>query len=197
MTPEVLSLSAFARLQGVAPSYVTKLKHSGRLVLDEAGKVRVAESLALIAETRGSRVDLSARHAAARAPGIVGTTAEVSEQGKGEKTPPRPRTEGDERLIDARLRKESAQADQEEMKAKAMAGNLIPREDVDAAMKFVGGAVRAALEVFPDQTAPLVATISDLAEINEVLTQACRDVLHSIGGAIERQTKELEKGDKS
>ena len=194
MTPEILSLSAFARLQGCRPSYVTKLKAEGRLVLTPAGKVIVGETLALIEQTRGGRPDVTARHDVQRAAGSDKSVSAGQSKGSGEKTPKTPRSEGEERLVDAKLRKESAQADQEEMKAKQMAGNLIAREDVEAAMRFIGGAVRSALEVFPDQTAPLVAPISDLAEINEVLTQACRDALHSIGDVIERQKKELEPG---
>lgn len=196
MTPEILSFTEFARLQGVRPSYVTKLKDHGRLVLTDDGKrVRVAESIALIEQTAGGRIDVSARHAAARAAGDVKTPSDRPEATCGKKNASNAKSGQDERLVDAKLRKESAQADQEEMKAAQMRGELIPREDVEAAMKFIGGAVRAALEVFPDQTAPLVAPISDLAEIHEVLAQACRDALHNVGDAIERQKKELEKGE--
>lgn len=193
MTPEILSLSGFAKLQGVRPSYITKLKGDGRLVLTDDGKVRVAESIERIAQTAGGRIDVSARHAAARDAGDEKTAFDSQREGSAGKTRQNAKGEGNERLIDAKLRKESAQADQEEMKAAQMRGDLIPREEVDAAMKFIGGAVRAALEVFPDQTAPLVAPISDLTEINEVLAQACRDALHGIGEAIEQQKKDLER----
>ena len=199
MTPETLTFTEFARLQGVRPSYVTKLKDHGRLVLTEDGKrVRVAESLARIEQTAGGRIDVAARHAATRAAGAdnalpVGPAVEDGHK-NASSAQSDVRGVADVRLVDAKLRKESAQADQEEMKAAQMRGELIPREDVDAAMKFIGGAVRAALEVFPDQTAPLLAPLSDLAETHEALTQACRDALHSVGEAIERQKKELERG---
>lgn len=195
MTPEILSLSGFAQLQGVRPSYITKLKGDGRLVLTDDGKVRVAESMERIKQTAGGRIDVSARHAAARAAGGDEKPLAVPNEGTGEKTPQNAKAQdGSERLVDAKLRKESAQADQEEMKAAQMRGELIPREAVDDAMKFIGGAVRAALDVFPDQTAPIVAPISDLAEIHETLTQACRDALHGIGETIERKKKELSEG---
>lgn len=195
MTPETLTLTGFAKLLGVSPSYITKLKDHGRMVLTEDGKrVRVEESIALIEQTAGGRVDVSARHAAARGAGEEKNITDGVKAGARGKTAQSATAGQDVRLIDAKLRKESAQADQEEMKAAQMRGELIPREDVEAAMKFIGGAVRAALEVFPDQTAPLVAPISDLSEIHEALTQACRDALHGVGEAIERQKKELEKG---
>ena len=77
------------------------------------------------------------------------------------------------------------------MKAAQMAGNLIAREDVDAAMKFLGASVRAAMDVFPDQTAPVLCAVTDLNETHAVLTEACRNVLHDIGVAIERQIAAL------
>ncbi len=196
MTPEVLSLSAFAKLQGVRPSYITKLKEHGRLVLTNDGKrVRVAESIDRIAQTAGGRIDVAARHASRRDAGGSIAAQDVGQGAETEKNAPE--GEGgagkDVRLVDAKLRKESAQADQEEMKAAQMRGDLIPKEDVDAAMRFIGGAVRAALEVFPDQTAPLVAPIVSLDEVHELLTQACRDALMSVGEAIERQKAEIAK----
>lgn len=198
MTPETLTFTEFARLQGVRPSYVTKLKDHGRLVLTEDGKrVRVAESIALIEQTAGGRIDVSARHAAARAAGGDNAAPDRSVVAGGQKNAASAQSDvrgvADVRLVDAKLRKESAQADQEEMKAAQMRGELIPREDVEAAMKFIGGAVRSALEVFPDQNAPLLAPLSDLAETHEALTQACRDALHSVGEAIDRQKKQLER----
>jgi hypothetical protein len=194
---ETLSLSAFARRLGCRPSYVTKLKGDGRLVLDEAGRVVVAESLARIEATRGARLDVEQRHAQQRgelaAGGALGD-ADVSAPGERDNDAPARAGGGDVRLVDAKLRKESAQADQEEMKAAQMRGNLIPKDDVDAAMRFIGGAVRAALDVFPDQTAPLVAPVTSLEEAHELLTQACRDALNAIVEAVSRQVDELRKG---
>jgi hypothetical protein len=49
--PSACSQAEFARINGWGKSYVTKLKLEGRLVLDDAGQVRVAESLAAIQAT--------------------------------------------------------------------------------------------------------------------------------------------------
>ena len=195
--PETLSLSGFAKHLGCRPSYVTKLKGDGRMVLDAAGRVCVAESMARIEATRGARIDVTARHAGKRGALAAGGgfgDADISAQGERETNAPARAGGSDERLVDAKLRKESAQADQEEMKAAQMRGDLIPKDDVDAAMRFIGAAIRAALDVFPDQTAPLVVAVSGLEEAHELLTQACRDALNAVGEAIDRQKMELAGG---
>jgi hypothetical protein len=73
------------------------------------------------------------------------------------------------------------------------AGNLIPREEVDAAMKFIGAAVRAQADVYADQTTPLVAPITDLNEVHEILAQSRKDELAELGQVIEKQRAELQK----
>ena len=194
-TPATLGKKAFAEFLGVAPSYVTALVKAGRVVLDGEGRaaqIKVAETLALLESTTGGRFDVARRHAAARigrdknGAGISQSRSTSETIAKRDADDPR-----DERLVDAKTRKESAQADQEEMKAAQMAGNLIAREDNDAAMRFLGAAVRAAMEVFPDQTAPIVCAVTDLNETHALLTDACRNVLADIGAAIERQQAAL------
>ena len=193
-----LGKKAFAEFLGVAPSYITALVKAGRVVLDGEGRaaqIKVAETLALLESTTGGRFDVARRHAAARigreknSAGISQARSTPESGSKRDADDPR-----DERLVDAKTRKESAQADQEEMKAAQMAGNLIAREDVDAAMRFLGAAVRAAMDVFPDQTAPIVCAVTDLNETHALLTDACRNVLADIGAAIERQQAAMSGG---
>jgi len=196
--PAILTKSEFADYLGLVPSYITALVKAGRIVLDGEGRsarVKVAESLALIESTHGGRFDVARRHAAARrrAPNdaLASTTPRPPKENAAKRDSESPESE---KLVDAKTRKESAQADQEEMKAAQMAGNLIARDDVEAAMKFIGAAVRAAMEVFPDQTAPLVVATTDMNEIHATLTDACRNVLADIGAAIQRQQAALNQG---
>ena len=186
-----LSKSAFAEYLGLKPSYISALVKAGRLVLDgegRAARVKVAESLALIESTTAGRFDVARRHAAARSRRAQTGEAIPQVRSTSENSSKRDSDgEDSERLVDAKARKESAQADQEEMKAAQMAGNLIAREDVENAMRFLGAAVRAAMDVFPDQNAPVLCAVADLNETHALLTDACRNVLHDIGVAIERQ----------
>ena len=49
------------------------------------------------------------------------------------------------------------------------------------------------MDVFPDQQAPILCAVSDIHEVNALLTEACRNVLVDIGSAIERQTQAVIK----
>jgi DNA adenine methylase len=58
---------------------------------------------------------------------------------------------------------------------------------------FVGAAVRAQADVYADQTTPLVAPITDLHEVHEILAQSRKDELAALGQVIEQQRAELQK----
>jgi hypothetical protein len=153
--PAELRKSEFALFIGRAPSYVTKLLNEGKVVMTQDGRrVKVAESLRLIEQGRA--------HAS------WSTKPPIPQAPAGQEAPPAtepPPASGDAQLrqsrAEAEARKAAAQADQEEMKASQMRGDLIPREEVEAALGFVGGAIRGALDLLPDQTAPIVAPITD------------------------------------
>ncbi|HET9701152.1 MAG TPA: hypothetical protein VFP70_09545 [Burkholderiales bacterium] len=199
----------FARLNGWDPSYVTKLRRQGRLVMEGEGRrarIRVDESLARIAATEGTRDDVARRHAETRKNGAG--RAPAPEQEATLPTPPAGAPSGPPDAaapylseldtarhlkVTAEARRVAALADREEMERDRLAGNLIAREDVDAAMKFLGAAVRGQMEVFPDQVAPLVAPVTDLDEVHALLTEQCRQVLTSVAEALERQAAGLAK----
>lgn len=195
-TPETLGKAEFAKFIGRSPSYVTALRKAGRLAMTEGGRVRVAESLRLMLETKGIRDDVAARWAALAGMEIPTAPREAQDApvgalgDGGDVVLRRSRAESE-------ARRAAALADQEEMNRDKMAGNLIAREDVDAAMRFLGAAVRSALDVFPDQVAPLVAPVTSLDEAHALLVDACRNSLDGIGQALARQKDELAKGAKA
>lgn len=170
----------FAKLMGWNRSTVTRLKQAGRLVM-VGNRVDAEASRARIEETGGMRADVTERHAAARSQDGQGS-AQAGEAAR--------RTGGETRA-DAQARKESAAADLLEMELAEKRGNLLAREDVELAMKSIGAAVRAALEVLPDQTAPLVAPVTDMHEVHALIADACRNVLHNLGTAVEREREKL------
>lgn len=180
----------FAHLMGVSRSWVTKLKQDGRLVLTPDGKVDVDASRARMAATGGDRPDVAERFASERKTGPALAAPAARRES------PAPSAGGEDKIGSsyqaARAVKEKYAALAAKASYEQQIGNLIPREDVDAAFRFLGGAVRAAIDVYPDQTAPMVAPVTDLAEVHEILTQSCREVLASIGEVIERQTKALQ-----
>lgn len=195
MSAHVCTQAEFAAAQGWHRSTVTRLKQAGRLVM-QGGRVDVAASLVRIEETGGMRFDVAERHAAQRAQ--QGTqqeaqkTAAVPSAGSGEGTargagtiaPPAPDAPElpptGERRSDAQARKEAALADKAEMEVQQMRGELIPKGDVDAALRAFGASVRAKLDVLPDQIAPLVAPVTDMDEVHALLAEHARSILAAV-----------------
>jgi hypothetical protein len=206
MADNETSLSGFAAILEVKPSYVTKLKQQGRLVFDAAGKkVLIAESRELIEQTAGNRTDVAKRNQEKREEGAPSKSTHPAGKGgvdkRGKKAdddaPPDSQKEAIKQAQVAKALAESrrvqALADKEEMERDRLAGKLIPREEVEAALKFIGGAVRAQADVYADQTTPLVAPITDLNEVHEILAQSRKDELAALGLVIQQQRVELQK----
>jgi len=175
----------FARLLGLAPSYITALSKAGRIVLDGEGRgalVKVKESIALMNETEGGRPDVAMRNAVERneKKSSASTDGEFKSVGASYQT--------------ARAVREKYAALTAKAQYETMIGNLIEREDVDACLRFIGATVRSLMDSFPDQNAPVLCAETDIHEIHAMLTDACRAVLEDIGLAIERQKKTITRG---
>lgn len=177
---DLITQSEFASRIGKSRQYVGKLKDAGRLVM-VGDKVDAEKSAAMIAQTSGTRDDVADRHAQNRA---AASSSVPPQQFDSMEKARRVKAVADARRV-------AALADKEEMERDKLAGNLIAREDVDAAMKFIGATVRSLMDVFPDQVSPVVAPITDMTECHALLSEHCRNVLIGLGDAIERQKNEL------
>ena len=196
----------FARLLGVNRSTVTRWAEQGRLVLLADGSVDADASRLRLQATGGGRDDVAARHAAARAQTGAKSAALGASEGQGSGHPITPpmdnapagrdgaRLPGVETRADAQARRESAAADLLEIELQEKRRSVLPAAEAEAAFRAVGAAVRAALDVLPDQTAPLVAPVTDLDECHALLSDACRTALSAVGAALERARGELSKG---
>lgn len=193
MIANVCTQAEFAARQGWHRSTVTRLKQAGRLVMQGA-RVDAAASLARIEETGGMRFDVAERHAAQRAQQEAQKTAaapsaglgEGEGQGAGAIAAQAPDAVTGERRSDAQARKESALADLAEMDVKQKRGELIPKPDVDAALRSFGASVRAKLDVLPDQLAPILVAVADLDEIHALLAEHCRGILSAVADDLGR-----------
>jgi hypothetical protein len=191
---EHLSMADFARLKGVHKGTVTRWRQQGRIVM-HGRKVNVPASEQQLQETGGARPDVADRHARKRkvasppqTPPEVPALPE-GDEGAGEGDGRGPGSYQAARAMNEHYKALRAQAEYEQM-----IGNLVAREDVDTAMRNVGAAVRAALDVMPDQTAPLVGPITDLHEVHGLLADACRNVLHGLGETLAREGRDMGKG---
>lgn len=181
---DVLGLKAFARQQGWRPSYVTELKRLGRLVLTDDGKVRVAESLQLIADTRDpAKTNVSARHAAARASTAAArddSSTSTPDEGEGEGLAPAL----DPVEASHARRRAKAQAEREEALArKALRdeqlelGQLLVAADVEQAVQHAAAMLRNSLENLPNTLAPELAAAGDEARCRVILQSAIEHAL--------------------
>lgn len=217
----LMSKAQFARHIGRDKSWVTRAAQQGRIELEGSGRharVKVEASELLLAASAGNRDDVAQRHAEHReehraAQSGAQVTAQDGAAAAGEAIgeastlplalPPDrdaavSKEPADPTLVEARRakilaesRRAQAAADREEMERDKEAGQLLTREAVDTALKFLGATLRGLLDVLPDQLAPVVAPVSDLDEVHALLAQAARDVLTRLGEAMERQREQL------
>lgn len=188
--PERLTQAAFARLLGVDPAHVTRLKQDGRLVMD--GRfVCVAESQARIEATRGQRDDVADRHAAARPRGANRSrNVQTSAQDESTNKPDDFTTlEGAARIAKfAKAREGLAQAQIREMERDKLAGRLLARDDVEQALTDLGTLVRAELDALPDQLAPQLAAMTSADEVHALLSAHCRNVLVRLADMLRKKS---------
>lgn len=158
--------SAFASRMGVNKSTVTRWAQAGRLVVDESGLVKVAESQARITATMGHRGDVAERHAAQRGADVPATqTAEknaaagVPGSTVGDAADGLPAGGGRARYQALTMQYEN-QSIKLEMALRR--GLRFPREAVKHEAQGLGSMLRAALERMIDIAAPQLA-----AEKNE------------------------------
>lgn len=192
---ETLSFSEFARQRGWKPGYVTELRKAGRLVLTEDGKrVRVAESLRRIDDTRDpARTGVSARHAATRGQGGDGAALGGDASAAGEDAADEPLVEPADPIS---MRRARAQAEREEaLLRKALRdeqielGDLLPREDVIAAIAATTTTLRTSLETLPFTLAPELAAAAHEDRCRVLLASAIEHALDELSrrfGAIGR-----------
>jgi len=190
-----ITQAEFAKAQGWNRSTVTRLKQAGRLVMD-GRMVDPVASLVRIRDTGGMRFDVADRHATQRAQqeGQNAAVAPIAWTGEGvgqggasiASQAPDSGGSGGERRIDAQARKEAALADLAQMEVRQKRGELIPRDDVDTALRNFGASVRAKLDVVPDQLAPLVAPVTDMDEVHALLAEHMRGILAAVADEMNR-----------
>jgi hypothetical protein len=173
-----MTQAEYARRRGWARSTVTRALHKGRLVKTPDGLIDVEAS------------DTRYQATAVRPAQATGATAEATaaEGGVHGLMPS---------AANSRAKREHYEAEIKALEYRQRVGDLIPREDVDTVLRFVTAAVRSAMDVYPDQVAPLVAPETDLDEVHARLAEACRQVLVDIGDAIRRQHQALPQGSAS
>lgn len=182
--PERCSKAEYARLRGVSDSYVSKLHHKHRLVLDARGLVIVKSTDTLVAASRdptrgGDRTGKHARRDAERAAAPSPTAAPAEPQTSGP-AGAAPQTQGDP---DAMTLTEAARAEKIErtrslrLDNAVKAGELVRKDAVEAEAFRCARQAQELLMALRDRLVPLLAAESDEHAIGTLLDAEFRHVL--------------------
>lgn len=148
-----VSQSEYARRRGISEAMVSKYKSSGRLALDDSGRVLVTESDALLADVldplRGGN---------------------------------RTATAGQDKIsyLEAKTEEARARAAKAGMEAELMAGSLVRVAEVEAEAFARARGAQELLMALPDRMSPLLAVESDPAKVHVLLTDELRRVCQAI-----------------
>ena len=166
-----LTKTQFADQQGWSPSYVTELAKTGRLVLNEKGRVNVQASLARIRETAaGTHPHVAERHASARGKTAPGGGPESGKE-EGIPTPP---TSEDGRLA-VRKYRELITGEDRKIDLGLLKGDLLHRAEADHLWHDMGVAIRAGIEAAMERLAPRLAASTDAKIIAKEIGETLRD----------------------
>lgn len=172
----------FAKLIGVAKSYVTKLKEQGRLVMTEDGRrVDIEASKARIAATADpGKPDVSAKW-----------SKPAAERPAAEDIDDAP-TSGGSKYHDARAAKEHYAALSAKLDYEKAIGKVVDKADVQAVVEDVITQFRQGLENLPYRLAPELVGL-DLDGIRAALKQEVFDSLAKMQRGFLRQMDEIGK----
>lgn len=185
----------FAALLGVSRSYITKLKADGRLIM-VGDRVDVEASRVRIADTADPhRDDVASRWAEHRDRATAAASASDLPLDDDDALPEdAPATSAlrsaSSSYVDARARKEQAQADIAEMERDKARGLLIERQAVEAAVEDVMTTVRQALEQQPHRLAPLLVG-QDLGAIRITLKQETARILSEMVHTFAKRLRQI------
>ena len=181
-TPAALTQKAFAEHIGCRPSYITKLKQDGRLVIGDDGLVRVAESIARIEATRDpAKRAVAERHATER-----GATLQAPAAEGADKPAEDPATLANPDYQAARAKREHYAAEREEMRYRQEAAELLVAVEVEGEVASILTELRTRLEALPDTLGPQLAPIADEQQVRTRLAEeielALGEVARCMGG---------------
>lgn len=186
----MVTLTEFADLLGVRPSYVTKLKQRGRLVFAPGGKkVDVEASRARIKSTepgapqnRASRRHWEAQRNKAPEPPLPpsGSPEAPPAEGDDDPAPLNSRAYWEQR--DA-----AARAKMREIELAKMKGDLVAREDVDFVLNDFGAVWRGLLENLADRLAPQVFPLTTLEETHTAIAEAAEELQREMAETMKRR----------
>lgn len=174
-----LSQTEYAAERGWSPAYVTKLKRQGRLVLTPAGKVNVEATDRLIESTRDPARGGDRRPGAGEGlgdvPGARAAAAPGAQRAGGGEFQTYKEAARRERIAKARIA---------ELELAEKTGQLVRRQEVEAAIFGLSRQTMEALDALADRLASQLAAESDVARVHALLTEHTRKIRVAMVGAL-------------
>lgn len=163
----------FAKLVGKDRSYVTRLKHAGRLVLTADGLVDVDKSRTLIANTSNPSYAhiVAARGSAVQVAPVVNGPGDVGD-------------ESVDNYQSAKATNEKYKALTAKLEYEKAAGKLVDTSEAALFAADLAASFRAALEVLPDRLAPELVAVNDMESVRAVLIESFEHVLTDLADKV-------------
>jgi len=185
----LVTQAEFARQMGWNRSSVTRAAKAGRVVLVD-GMVDVEASMAKI-DALASPLAHHQAHARQLEEERQRRQAEEAGRhgGQAENRPTDTIEALNLRLKRAEADKREHEADIARMEREKIAGNLIPKEDVDFVLNDFGASLRSLMENFADRYAPVIHPLQTLDEVHAALAEASEGVLAEISESMRKHAE--------
>lgn len=193
MHPEEMSLGEFNRHMGYKGRFAWQLKNEQRLVMSDDGKrVRVAESIRLINDTKDpSRAAVAARHAAGRQGALASAPDEAGDADDGATSEPGAPGSGF-KFHDGKAKREHYAALREEIAYFKDVGQLMDSDEVLGAFADAGARVGAVLDTVPASVGPMLVG-QPAEEIVRILEDQMDVARTELATAMEKLAAEISK----
>lgn len=193
MHPEEMSLGEFNRHMGYKGRFAWQLKNEQRLVMSDDGKrVRVAESIRLINETKDpSRAAVAARHAAGRQGALASAPEEPEDDGEAAASEPGTTGNGF-KFHDGKAKREHYSALREEIAYFKEVGQLMDADEALGAFADAGARVGAVLDTVPASVGPMLVG-QPTEEIVRILEDQMDVARAELAVAVEKLAAEISK----
>ena len=187
---ELISQAEYARRRGVAKSAVAKAVAEKRITLIN-GKVDPAVADIQWAQNTRARIDNGRATSQTRPGEAEALPLESMASAGSESAAPEASPQARDDYQDLRIRRERAAVEREERENEREAGLLVRKARVERATFDAFRALRDAVMLMPQRSAPKVVGMADARDIEQIMVEELRKAFAAWEIQIERRLKEM------